>query len=314
MTQRHESLANIVDSESNRPVRVSPNSQRLRVLVNQMAHSFEVPDHALRHKLLLHLPRIATDDGTVSVSAAISEARRLGALIPHSESWGSRPRTGSHVRHSLRLQVDLIDESDARSILTNFHYLGSHRHSSTYYAARAKEAERPIALVVCSPFDLQGVRKLLPYSDDTGRIRTVSRVFCFDNAPRNTISYVLSQVAKRERNEHGTEVLTTYINPNLGFNGASYRASGWDPIGSEPGTTYRYLDKSYVTDRWLKDQFGTVDDVVLSAAFRARYKRSQMHLASLIVFARPLTPSARELLATDTTKRALNDLWEAHSD
>jgi hypothetical protein len=60
--------------------------------------------------------------------------------------------------------------------------------------------------------------------------------------------------ADSEKN-HGVSDYVTYVNPNMGFTGSSYRASGWHLLGTEPGTTYRYLDERYITDRALSAAF-----------------------------------------------------------
>ena len=82
--------------------------------------------------------------------------------------------------------------------------------------------------------------------------------------------------------------MLTYVNPNMGFTGSSYRASGWCLLGTEPGTSYRYLDHRYVTDRRLVAAYGTCQDTALRRLLGGRYTRSIMPLEPLLVFHRTL--------------------------
>jgi hypothetical protein len=113
--------------------------------------------------------------------------------------------------------------------------------------------------------------------------RVVSRVFVFEGAPRNSISYLLSRVAREERHLGVTDLLT-YVNPNMMFSGSSYRASGWRQLGSEPGTTYRYLDGRYITDRELASRYGARGDEGYKYLLGQRFAKSVMPLAPLLVF------------------------------
>jgi hypothetical protein len=70
---------------------------------------------------------------------------------------------------------------------------------------------------------------------------------------------MLFRVAHEEGRKGETDFVT-YVNPNMMFTGSSYRASGWQQIGTEPGTRYRYLADRYTTDRELARQFGAHDD------------------------------------------------------
>ena len=79
----------------------------------------------------------------------------------------------------------------------------------------------------------------------------VSRVFAFDWAPRNVISFLLARTEESEAMNRNVKMLLTYLNPNMGFNGASYKAANWMEVGLETGTRYAYLRGDYITDRRL---------------------------------------------------------------
>lgn len=187
----------------------------------------------------------------------------------------AQPPTIAPALHDL--VIDVVDTIDAEPILGTFHYLQSFRGDSVTIGATYKN--RIVALCSISPLDLPCVAERLPVGG-AAEIAVVSRVFAFDWAPRNIISYLLARVEKASV-VRGNEVriLVTYLNPNLGFSGASYRAANWVPLGREMGTRYAYLDAQYITDRQVAR---------LSATDQSRVQYSKMSLHPLILFCRLL--------------------------
>ena len=54
----------------------------------------------------------------------------------------------------------------------------------------------------------------------------ISRVFAFDWAPRKLISDLLARTERSHLAVHeDVRILLTYLNPSMGFTGASYRAA-----------------------------------------------------------------------------------------
>jgi hypothetical protein len=197
---------------------------------------------------LLHLPRIARPDGTIDIASARNEVDRLWAvrradLAPLS-SLAKPPRMPPKLGE---LDVRVVDRPDAASILEEFHYLRSAREDSVVVGATHKS--RVVALCCISPLDLTPIAERLPIADPA-EAAVVSRVFTFDWAPRNVVSYMLARaVASPAAIPRPVRMLVTYVNPNMGFSGASYKAANWLPLGIEKGTRYSYLDGRYITDR-----------------------------------------------------------------
>src|SRR5262249_33435035 len=79
-----------------------------------------------------------------------------------------------------------------------------------------------------------------------------------------------------EQSLGGITDFVTYVNPNMGFTGSSYLASGWRMLGDEPGTKYRYLDDRYITDRRLAVTFGKHDDASYRKILGDRFSVSNM--------------------------------------
>jgi hypothetical protein len=226
---------------------------------------------------LLHLPRVARNDGMVDSSSANDEIARLHAiraaelapLRSLAESPTSLPRLND-------IEVRTVDATDAAPILEHFHYLRSFRHDSVTVGAIHRG--RIAALCSLSPLDLPAVAARLPIDLPT-EAAVVSRVFAFDWAPRNVISYMLARAAQASRAvlHDDVRLLVTYLNPNMGFSGASYRAANWLPLGIETGTRYAYLNGCYITDRQL---------LRLPPDDRPRVEYSQMRLRPLILLCR----------------------------
>jgi hypothetical protein len=228
---------------------------------------------------LLHLPRIAGPDGIVGLGEAVEEIERVrgrrAALLEPVRSLAEPPPAALSLDE---LEVRMVAPTEAAPVLERFHYLGSVRPDALTMGAFARG--RVVALCSISPLDLPAVTEHLPV-DDPATAAVVSRVFAFDWAPRNVVSYLLARVASsREALPEGAQVLLTYLNPNMGFSGASYRAASWLPFARETGTRYAYLDGRYVTDR-------VVDS--LPEDERERVEYSTMPLRPLILMCRLLT-------------------------
>jgi hypothetical protein len=234
----------------------------------------------LRLQVLLHLPRIADQYGQVPTDAARSETIRVARLVPPDSEWASPDESSAG-----GWRVRAVDEGGARPILERFHYLRSFRENSRHFGLYGDDSGRPVALASTSANDVKLLGGIaLRNGVAVPQSRVVSRVFGFPAAPHNAISMLLGQVGRFER-RNGIRMLLTYVNPNLGFNGGSYRASNWTLAGEEPGTAYDYVDRSYVTGRALHHRYGTTDASRLGQILGSRYKRSNMPLLPLWVFA-----------------------------
>ena len=228
----------------------------------------------LRLQSLIHLPRIAGRDGRVADEAAAREIRRQWELR-HDElaplaALAAAPTEPLSLQH---LSVEVVPADAVEPVLAHFHYLRSSRGDSVNVAALYQG--RVVALCSLSPLDLPELADCLPITS-LGDAKVVSRVFAFDWAPKNVVSYLLAR-AERVAECSDTRMLITYLNPNLGFTGASYRAANWRALGVEKGTCYAYLRGRYITDRRL---------VQLSASERAHVEISRMPLAPLIIYGR----------------------------
>jgi hypothetical protein len=224
---------------------------------------------------LLHLPRLADADGTIDVSSALAEIERLRlrrAVELAPLRWMAAPPTPALLLD--QLEVTVVPAEEAEPILAHFHYLRSFRPDAINFGAVYRQ--QIVALCSVSPLDLAAILGRLPIGS-LQEAAVVSRVFAFDWAPRNVISFLLARTEESLALNRNVRVLLTYLNPNMGFDGASYKAANWMPLGLETGTRYAYLHGEYVTDRRLSN---------LPQSERRLVEYSQMHLLPLQVLGR----------------------------
>lgn len=276
-------------------LRVSHGEAWLGEVVSDTCSRAAVPSRPLELQALMHLPRLADRDGRIEIDVAACELERLAHQIPPLKLWEIR----TDVQSARGLILGPVDESDVRRIYEQFHYLRSHRLKGRHFGAFAPdEPSTPVAVVATTPVDVPSLARFLAPDTSFDEVRVVARVFSFPCAPRNTLSRLLAFVAHAEARDLGSRQLITYVNPNLGFSGASYLASGWAIAGVEPGTVYRYVDARYTTDRELERRFGFSDDRRLRQALRSRFGRSRMPLRPLLVFSRVIGRSLRRKMLT----------------
>jgi hypothetical protein len=236
------------------------------------------PVRPLRLQALLQLPRLADVAGEVELEAAEELLAELARELPPVDQWTVRNADSPRAFHFAD-----VDPSSARNVMERFHYLRSPRTDGRAYGLSTDDGVLA-ALCVSSPLDVPLIETLLAARGRSAETcRSISRVFVFEGAPANTISYLLSRVGRAER-RLGVTDLVTYVNPNMGFTGISYRASGWSLLGTEPGTTYRYLDGRYATVRKLALLFGEHDDSSYCRLLGSRFAVSRLPLDPLRVF------------------------------
>lgn len=259
--------------------RVAPREPLLSNYVESTAYAADRPARPLHLQALLQLPRLADTRGLVAGSIVGSLLAELAQELPERAQWivrdgGLSPRL---------FRFHEVEAARARDVLQRFHYLRSPRTDGRAYGL-STNGGRLVALCVSSPLDVSTLRELLSsHGRPTECARVVSRVFVFEGAPKNSISYMLSQAAREER-RLGVTDLVTYVNPNMGFTGSSYRASSWQLLGIETGTKYRYVDGRYTTDRELAARFSRHDDEAYQRLLGRRFAVSAMPLEPLLVF------------------------------
>jgi len=204
-------------------------------------------------QLLLHLPRFRPEEllgGEITSFEADRLARKMQKLQDGFSTWTEHSKL-TELRKA-DFSVHECDVRTANEIYTRLHYIGTVREAVVHLGIYLPGLpDRPMALASLSEMDIDALNKYFPSLEAKKKALVVSRVFAFDWAPRNSISFLLGKVAAWLRTcRPEVQRLLTYLNPNLGFNGASYLAANWLPFTEMP-VRYFYLKNNYITYRSL---------------------------------------------------------------
>jgi hypothetical protein len=226
-------------------------------LVERVAGVHEVPVRALTVRTLLHLPRLARSGGEILPSDVTTElecnAERLRSdyeAIQHLVPTSGYPLSD--------LRFEILPDPIANQIFSRLHYLRSARSGSLNFALVDPVHRLPVTMCSVSPLEwaLVGRQLRVSFGVSPGTAWDVSRVYSFEIAPKNAISFLLAKVRHVMRRREDARVLTTAVDPNLGFVGASYRAANWQRWMSVQARPYLYVDGAYASPRQLRLRYG----------------------------------------------------------
>jgi hypothetical protein len=245
---------------------------QVRKLSTSAAIDYGISERDLLISTRLHLPRLGPEEITSEIGI-MTEVNRV-AQRTRSARWAYlsspipyRPLPLKH--NSARFMS--IESGVARIIHERFHYVGSFRdglHFGIFDEYLSPSHSLPVVMATVSELDVEHLRSLMPNLGDRGKAAVLSRVYSFDHAPRNGISYLLGRITDwLKTNLPEVRVLFTYVNPNLGFTGVSYRAANWKEI-SEKSVSYRYIDSNYVSARKCELTAGDERLLITRSAYR----------------------------------------------
>ena len=218
-------------------------------LVQAVSRLVGVDEFDLYLQARLHAP-VLSPDWTLNELAEL--ANRRGRISDFSPEFMPRSLPG----RVSDLRFGVVSDRLAESIHRNVHYLRSARALSQHFGLSTATGAI-CALASVSPLDDPNMMSALSENSaipDSSLV--VSRVFVFRWAPRNCISYLLGKVANYLRANLRSIELLTYVNPNLGFSGASYRAANWRLVGVDARTEFVYINGLYHSTRQLRERFG----------------------------------------------------------
>jgi hypothetical protein len=270
-------------------------------LIKAYAHRYDVEPRALSTRALLQLPRVVDVDGRLNldvVEKILSKcARQLSDDLSAVGEFTSDDRVPVG-------DLDFVElrPADAGKIFDHLHYLRNARPGSRNYALVHPLHRYPITLCSVSPLDWALVGRQLErqFGIPPERVLDVSRVYSFDVAPGNAISALLSQVRLEiRRTAPNVELLTTAVDPNLGFTGTSYRAANWQHWISVRSRPYLYSDGSYVTPRQLRSEFGTSNLADIRSLSGRRFETSRVRLLDSLIFCSRTTGETEQVKPAD---------------
>ncbi|RZT26337.1 hypothetical protein EV649_0080 [Kribbella sp. VKM Ac-2569] len=251
--------------------------------VSKVVDNFD--SRALIVRVLLHLPRVAGATGVLTRRQVDAELRRSARQLLKDQE---------NVKHWVPTQELGLDEltfvygekSASAQLFDSLHYLRNSRPGAVNYALVDKEG-RPVTLCSVSPLEWMRVGKQITrqFAVPMEAVRDVSRVYSFDSAPFNAISFLLSRVRHHIRKTcPEVRLLSTAVDPNLGFTGTSYVAANWQRWMTIKARPYMYFDKYYVTPRQLRTRFETTNVDQLKSTYPGRFQDSSVDLLDSMIF------------------------------
>jgi hypothetical protein len=261
-------------------------SPELVDLVDRIAEEFGVGPRALMVRTRLHLPRL-----TRSLDRANDHRVRRAIRLCASRLGDETRRAAAHVPVGpfalCDLRFEQIEEERARPLLLNLHYLRTVHPGSLYFGLVEPVGGLPIAL--CSLSTIEWPRLVGGLSRFFGlrseEVWDVSRMYSLDDAPANSISFLLARVRNWVRvNRPDVTTFTTVVDPNLGFTGSSYRAANWQQWMTIQARPYLYDNGWFVTPRQLRDRYRTSNFEELKRLSARRFEKSRMPLSDSLLF------------------------------
>ena len=260
--------------------------------VDACAAMHNIDPLALRSQTLLHLPRLSADGGTPGPGDFRDEMFRLAALLQaRTKNYAHHlapPRTELTLDH---LEFIKLDETIARMVHENFHYVGAFR-SGFHFGYLDKTSGKIVCIGSVALCDLAHVLDKIKDKITPAEAFTYTRFFAFRWAPANTFSHFTKRLVRHLSKDFDTKILFTFINPNLGFNGGSHLGAGFRLFALEEGTNYMYFNSRYQTMRHLIQTHGTSDPTKLRALLGDSFLVSQEKLLPMEILAKPLTNRA----------------------
>jgi hypothetical protein len=255
-------------------------------LVREAAVTMRVESRALAVRALLQLPRVASRSGWVGRRSLQREIRNsAGRLRLDARAAQNHVAVGTFALADLSFAQ--IDSERADMVFRSLHYLRSARAGSQNFALVDPIDRRPVSLVSISRLEWTCVKdEICAQFDISPRaIWEVSRMYSIDRAPANVISYLLAKLrAHLRRSDDSIDLLTTAVDPNLGFTGSSYRAASWQQWMTVAARPYIYEWGTYVTPRQLREWYGTSNPIELHARFPRRFEQSRARLLDSLIY------------------------------
>lgn len=191
---------------------------------------------------------------------ATRETRSFLRDCKKAEELGVLATTRVELRQA---SVVRLSSRGGRAVCQYLHYLRIPRRKSLHWAlVEPTFPGAPIAYFCISPSGYDARRWDLPALAglDAPTTAFLSRSYSSPLAPRNAISFLMGRVRKEMviSSPHTRHLITT-VDSELGFNGASYSASGFRLVGRTPPTLRMYLDGKHCTPGQLFHRFGSAD-------------------------------------------------------
>ncbi|MEU8221912.1 hypothetical protein [Kribbella sp. NPDC048915] len=176
--------------------------------------------------------------------------------------------------------------ADADRVFDSLHYLRNARRGSLNFALVDKQTGTPVTLCSASPLEWRRVAEQVTFLTGIPQeaVWDLSRVYSFTGAPANAVSYLLAQVRRYFQRRDDVQLLTTAVDPNLGFTGSSYLASNWQQWMTVQARPYLYYKGCYMSLREMRASFPAIRSIDELCAADPRAERSRVPLKDSLIF------------------------------
>lgn len=291
------------------------------LLDDQPGHNSRPAEAQVAQLMSLAEEAVAQAAASFTVDAASLRARvRIALFCPSRNREQSIRLVAEEQAEALRKGRDAIDslfisEIDDHSInlaesklvrlssdtgcliSSTAHYLQSARPESAHFGLEDSISRRLLAYASVSHQDWDVIIDALrAINGEEAELFSLSRIYASDAAPHNTVSRLLALLIREYSAVSRNVVMSTTVDPNLGFHGTSYRAANWVEIFSIPHLGYLYVDGQFCTRRQLIRTFGSDSPGRLADLLGARFQMSGPLQHDTLVFVTATDRSLRHAL------------------
>jgi len=185
------------------------------VILSNIAAKHGIGENELLHRSLQLLPRLSGNE-LWDRNVVSKEIERIARLMKKVK------RKYKHLLEPPQKPVNLgelsfreVPKNLASTVNRNFHYIGYNRSKSIYlgfFLDREMDRGRLVSMITLSPFDLEHIRPFLPEGISSENVLVVSRIYAFDWAPKNCISFMMGRMYRwLKRNKPRIKLLLTLL-------------------------------------------------------------------------------------------------------
>lgn len=253
-------------------------------LVAQAAASLAIDVASLRARVRIALfcPTATIDHSVEQIIEKEAEGLRKGQREVAPLFIPDAPFPWTELRESRLVR---LPPETGRLISSAIHYLQSARAEGWHFGLQHPQSDLLIAYACVNRLDWDVLVKALGNIGENIEPLSLSRIYVSGAAPPNTISHFLSLLVREHSGSGHVATISTTVDPNLGFFGASYRASNWCKLFSVAHLGYLYVDGQYCTRRQLIQTFSSDDPCDLACQLGSRFQMSGPMPWDSLVFA-----------------------------
>lgn len=287
----------------------------IRPRIRADAETAGVGPRALEIQVRLHLPRVSRQALVCWSPDKVYEEIRLQAVVRAAQVSQAAQDAEDRAHASVLLNVDKarrdlslsftdgyrtslrfgeVRPSVGSLVQSRLHYLHSERADTVLqFGLFLPGATVPLTYVAFSRCDRQYVVDALAgHGLDVApnRIIVLTRMHGLAGIPANLMSITVSRAVREIRARNAGDHVVTAYNPMLGFDGASFLASGFTPVASSP-VAYRYDEKGLFQTRRMSrasvpQLLDTPDNVLMVLGVTPAAKRAVRTVRGVIAVSR----------------------------